>query len=75
MSQHNPIRFNQLKREVDGITNVMLTRCLETMIEVDLIKRTDFNEIPPKVEYSITEKGKELVPILFFLNNWGKINL
>lgn len=75
LSQHPSIRFNQLKREVDGITNVMLTRCLETLADVHLVKRTDYHEIPPKVDYALTNKGKELVPSLLFLNDWGKANL
>mgnify|MGYP001117848610 FL=1 len=71
LSQHPSIRFYQLKREVDGITNVMLTRCLETLADVHLVKRTD----SPKVDYSLTDKGIELVPSLLFLNDWGKSNL
>lgn len=71
LSQHPSIRFNQLKREVDGITNVMLTRCLETLADVHLVKRTD----SPKVDYSLTDKGIELCPSLLFLNDWGKSNL
>ncbi|HDV0789742.1 helix-turn-helix transcriptional regulator [Enterococcus faecalis] len=75
LSQHPSIRFTQLKREVDGITNVMLTRCLETLADVHLVKRTDYHEIPPKVDYALTDKGKELFPSLLFLNDWGKSNL
>lgn len=53
----------------------MLTRCLETLADVHLVKRTDYHEIPPKVDYALTDKGKELVPSLLFLNDWGKSNL
>ncbi|PCS08754.1 transcriptional regulator [Lactococcus piscium] len=74
MSKQTDIRFNQLKREVKGITNVMLTRCLTTLVAYDLVQRTDFNTIPPHVVYRLTDKGRELVPFLNELNNWGKQN-
>ncbi|MCJ1995754.1 helix-turn-helix transcriptional regulator [Lactococcus piscium] len=74
MSKQPDIRFNQLKREVRGITIVMLTRCLVTLVAYDLVSRTDFNTIPPHVVYRLTDKGRELVPFLNELNNWGKQN-
>lgn len=69
------IRFNQLKRGVSGITNVMLTRSLGTLIEHDLVKRVDFHTIPPHVEYSLTSKGNELIPFMRSLDSWGRDNL
>lgn len=75
ISRGEPIRFNQLKRAVQGITNVMLTRSLKELIAYNLVKKKDFNTIPPHVEYSLTEKGASLVPILRTLDQWGKKNL
>ncbi len=69
------IRFNQLKREVSGITNIMLTRSLEVLIERGLVRRKDYQSIPPHVEYYLTEKGKELVPFMQRLDEWGRENL
>ncbi|QDK71685.1 winged helix-turn-helix transcriptional regulator [Lactococcus protaetiae] len=69
------IRFNQLRREVKGITNVMLTRSLETLIEKNLVARKDFQTIPPHVEYYLTDKGRELVPFMQALDAWGRENL
>lgn len=47
LSQHTDIRFNQLKREVTSITTVMLTRCLVTLVNYGLVKRTDYQTVPP----------------------------
>lgn len=72
---HEGIRFNQLKREVEGITNVMLVRSLEVLIDYKLIKRVDFQTVPPHVEYSLTSKGRELIPFMKNLDSWGRFNL
>lgn len=72
---HGGIRFNQLRREVNGITNVMLTRSLELLMEHDLVIRKDFQTIPPHVEYYLTKKGEDLVPFMQQLDLWGRENL
>ena len=72
---HEGIRFNQLRREVNGITNVMLTRSLELLMEHDLVIRKDFQTIPPHVEYYLTKKGEDLVPFMQQLDLWGRENL
>ncbi|GAB2023121.1 helix-turn-helix domain-containing protein [Pseudolactococcus yaeyamensis] len=72
ISQHPNIRFNQLKREVDGITNIMLVRCLEKLLDFDLVKKTDFKTVPPHVEYALTDKGEALMPFLYDINTWRK---
>ncbi|NKB81195.1 MAG: transcriptional regulator [Nitrospirales bacterium] len=64
-------RFNELKRNVGGVTQRMLTKQLREL-EVDgLISRQVYAEVPPKVEYRLTEKGKALRPILLALEKWG----
>jgi DNA-binding HxlR family transcriptional regulator len=75
IARKEKIRFNQLKREVLGITNVMLTRSLDDLIEVGMISKKDFKTIPPHVEYSLTEKGKSLIPVMKELDTWGRKNL
>lgn len=72
---HEGIRFNQLRREVNGITNVMLMRSLELLMEHDLVIRKDFQTIPPHVEYYLTKKGEDLVPFMQQLDLWGRENL
>ena len=64
------IRFNQLKRELPGITDLMLTKILKLLVENNIVSRTQFNEIPPKVEYSLTENGLKLVESLSNVRQW-----
>jgi len=65
-------RYNELKRRVEGITNMMLTKSLRELEECMLIVRTQYETIPPKVEYSLTERGKALLPALDELYIWGE---
>ena len=53
------------------ITNTMLTNTLRDLEELGIIHREQFNEIPPHVEYSLTEKGKALLPVFFEISKWG----
>ena len=64
------IRFNQLKRELPGITDLMLTKILKLLVENNVVQRTQFNEIPPRVEYSLTENGLQLVNSLSNVRQW-----
>lgn len=57
------------------ITNTMLTNTLRDLEELWIIHREQFNEIPPHVEYSLTEKGKALLPVFFEISKWGEENL
>lgn len=57
------------------ITNTMLTNTLRDLEELGIIHREQFNEIPPHVEYSLTEKGKALLPVFFEILKWGEENL
>lgn len=75
--RNETIRYNELKRSINGITNMMLTKSLQELEVHGLIARLQYNTIPPKVEYSLTERGKALIPALKELYLWGKeqINL
>ena len=66
------IRFNSLKREVEGITDLMLSKILKTLAENNIVERIQFNEIPPHVEYSLTENGIKLVESLSNIRAWVK---
>lgn len=68
---NSPLRYNELKRQLTGITNIMLTRSLKDLEKHGLIDRIQFSEIPPHVEYSLTEQGKNLVPALIIIKEWG----
>ncbi|RHT56078.1 transcriptional regulator [Clostridium sp. AM29-11AC] len=64
-------RFGELKKAVLRITNTMLTSTLRDLERLEIIYREQFNEIPPRVEYSITEKGRALLPVFFELAKWS----
>lgn len=65
------LRFNELFKEIQGITQKMLTQQLREMEYDGLIERKVYPQIPPKVEYSLTEYGKTLQPILESMCEWG----
>mgnify|MGYP002619771382 FL=1 len=64
-------RFNELQRDLDGISQKVLTDSLRQMIEDGLVYRKDYKQNPPKVEYGLTELGKELLPIIDALSDFG----
>ena len=64
-------RFNELKRKMGNVTQRMLTKQLRELEEDGLISRKVYAEVPPKVEYRLTEKGKSLRSILLALEKWG----
>jgi DNA-binding HxlR family transcriptional regulator len=72
---HGVNRFGILSRSIDGISKNMLTRELRELESHKIISRKIFPEIPPRVEYSITKKGKTLLPVFEKLGEWGKKNL
>lgn len=53
----------------------MLTNCLKDLIQYGIVHREQYNEIPPRVEYSLTPSGKELVPLIESMVLWGKKNM
>ncbi|GGB59894.1 transcriptional regulator [Lentibacillus populi] len=69
--QEGTKRFSELKRSMPGITQKMLTKQLRELEDEDIIKRVVYPQVPPKVEYSITEYGRSLEPILEAMHEWG----
>lgn len=69
--QEGTKRFSELKRSLPGITQKMLTKQLRELEEEDIVARVVYPQVPPKVEYSITEYGKSLEPILEAMHEWG----
>ena len=65
------MRFGELNRSIPAITQRMLTRQLREMEADDLISRKVYREVPPKVEYSLTDMGRSLIPILQQMRQWG----
>ena len=72
LSSKESMRYNELKRHLRGITNIMLTRALRSLEDHKLVTRTEFPEVPPHVEYALTPKCKEVLPALEILHRWGK---
>lgn len=70
--ENETTRFNELKRKIKGITNVMLTKSLRELEENNFVIRKQYNTIPSKVEYSLSQRGKDLLPVLNELNSWGE---
>lgn len=68
------VRFNELKRQLNGITDMMLTKILKELIKENIVKRVQYNEIPPRVEYSLTINGLNLVNALNEVTKWAKEN-
>lgn len=66
------LRFGQLAHYVDGISRKVLTEQLKELELRGVVERQSYAEIPPRVEYSLTETGKKLIPILEQLCAWGK---
>ena len=67
----NTLRFSDLKRTMPGITQKMLTQQLRELEQDGLVNRFIYTEVPPKVEYSLTDTGKTLLPVLMTLYQWG----
>lgn len=67
-------RYNDLKRKMNGISNTMLAKSLKEMEDDGLVTRTEYMEVPVRVEYAITEKARELGPILGQLAQWAASN-
>ena len=75
LNKNNSLRFGELKRSIPNITNTMLTNTLRDLEDLGVVYREQFNEIPLRVEYSITESGKDLVRIFFELSKWANAYL
>lgn len=69
------MRFNALRKEIPDISQKMLTNSLRTLEEDGLVTRTVFAEVPPRVEYSITDRTRSLLPHISALIDWAKQNM
>jgi DNA-binding HxlR family transcriptional regulator len=67
-----PTRYSTIKRRLGNITNVMLAQSLKELEASGIVHRKQYNEVPPRVEYSLTKKGKSVVPVLVQVGAWGK---
>lgn len=65
------MRYNELKREIDGISQKVLTSTLKSMVEDGIVIRTSYPEVPPRVEYSLSEIGESMRPVIDVMTDWG----
>lgn len=68
------LRFGEIKKKFPSITNTVLTSSLRNLERWGLITRTQYNEMPPRVEYAPTEKGRSLLPVCYAIIRWGLEN-
>lgn len=73
--EHDTVRFNELSRFIPDISTRVLSSTLRTLEADGLIERKAYQEIPPRVEYSLTPIGRDLVPIIYSLTDWASRNL
>lgn len=66
------LRFGELMRGIDGVTQKMLTQQLRDLEKDKLVNRKVYAQVPPKVEYSITKFGQTLLPIFVLMDDWAK---
>lgn len=73
--EDNTKRFGELRREIGGVSQKMLTQTLRGLERDGLVTRVVYASVPPKVEYSLTELGQTLVHIFESIRNWAEINI
>ncbi|GAB3329052.1 transcriptional regulator [Haloplanus rallus] len=69
--EHGPSGFNELKADVDGISSKVLSSSLDDLEEKQLVDREIISEKPVRVQYSLTDHGRSLEPVIFAMRDWG----
>jgi len=75
LGQHQKMRFNELRCNINGISQRMLTVTLRSLEEDGIVSRTIYPEVPPRVEYQLTELGESLLKQLVQLATWAEANV
>ena len=71
LHQHQVLRYGELRKTILDITPKMLSQTLKELEQDGLIHRESYHEVPPKVEYTLTAEGLELMPVIGLLFEWG----
>ncbi len=74
LNEKQPLRFNELKRELINITDTVLNSTLKELIGYGIIERHSYNEQPPRVDYRLTERGESAIPVLAGIAEWVEEN-
>jgi DNA-binding HxlR family transcriptional regulator len=72
LSAADVMRYNEIRNELGNITDAVLAAMLKELIADSLISRKQYNQIPPKVEYALTDKGRSVLPILQSICHWSR---
>lgn len=75
LQERGVVRFNELMRLMPGVTQRTLTNQLRELEADGLINRVVYAQVPPKVEYSLSDRGRTFIPILLSLSAWGEANM
>lgn len=73
LSANEKLRYSEIRKEMYNITDAVLASTLKDLISDKIVERKSYDEIPPRVEYSLTDKGKSVVPILQSICRWSDI--
>ncbi|WP_379156228.1 winged helix-turn-helix transcriptional regulator [Paenibacillus sp. sgz5001063] len=74
LAERQPVRFNEMKRQLGSITYKTLSSQLKELEADGMVKRREYPQVPPKVEYRLTDKAETLLPVLEQLCDWGVKN-
>ena len=69
------LRFNELRRAIPGVTQRMLINQLRELETDDLVERLVHSQVPPRVDYSLSERGRSIIPVLMAIKEWGDLNM
>ena len=70
--EKRPLRFSELRRDIPGISDVMLSKAVRELEEDDLIVRKLYPVVPPRTEYTLSDRGEALTPVLLAIHAWGE---
>ena len=73
LAEKETLRYSELRREMGNITDAVLAASLKQLISDEIVARKSYDEIPPRLEYSLTERGKSVVPILQSICRWAGV--
>ena len=67
-----PLRYSELKHSIPGVSDLMLSKCLDELEENGLIVRRQYDCVPPKTDYDLSSRGQSLIPVLYHIHEWGQ---